>query len=57
MRSELNMLDWDGMEDEDCCISYESESSDLSFGVDDIVSNEFEFNGIDDNLVESLNFL
>lgn len=55
MRSESNTLDWDGMEDEDCRISHESESSDSSFGADDAASNEFEFNGTDDNPAESSN--
>ena len=55
MRSEANSLDWDGMEDEDCRISHESESSDSSFGADDATSNEFEFNGTDNNPVASSN--
>ena len=55
MRSESNTLDWDGMEDEDCRISHESESSDSSFGADDAASNEFEFNGTDDNPAASSN--
>lgn len=57
MRSESNTLDWDGMEDEDCRISHESESSDSSFGADDTASNDFEFNGTDDNPAESSNSL
>ena len=55
MRSESNSLDWDGIDDEDCRISHESESSDSSFGVDDATSNEFEFNGTDDHLAASSN--
>jgi len=56
MRSESNSLDWDGMEDEDCRISHESESSDSSFGGDDATSNELELNGTaDDKPVASVN--
>lgn len=55
MRSESNSLDWDGIEDEDCRISHESESSDSSFGGDDATSNEFEFNGTDENPAPSSN--
>lgn len=56
MRSESNSLDWDGMEDEDCRISHESESSDSSFGGDDATSNELELNGTaDENPVASSN--
>lgn len=39
------MLDWDGVEDDDCRISHESESSESSFGGDDGIANELEMNG------------
>lgn len=55
MRSESNTLEWDGVEDEDCRISHESESSDSSFGGDDATSNEFEFHGREDNPASCLN--
>lgn len=58
MRGDVNLLEWDGIEDEDCRGSlYESDSSDFSFVGDDVVSNEFEFNGIEVNLLVCLYFL
>lgn len=40
------MFNWDGVDDEDICVN-ESESSDFSYGVDDVFIGEFDINGND----------
>lgn len=45
--SETNIFTWDGVDDESSVRANESESSDSSFGVDDVSTSELDINGND----------